>query len=93
MSTPGRGAQTGSTLGLYSLAPTRKGASSSRDLPVRQHGQLWRALSSRRCRWSAFLEVIRCETDEGGDLLAILAHREGTAIESDSGIAETHAEC
>jgi hypothetical protein len=29
----------------------------------------WHARSSRRCRWSAFLEVIRCETDEGGDLL------------------------
>jgi hypothetical protein len=42
---------------------------------------------------SAFLEVIRCETDEDGDLLAMLAHREGNAIESDSGIAETHAEC
>jgi len=42
---------------------------------------------------SAFLEVIRCETDEGGDLLAMLVHREGTAIESDSEIAETHAEC
>jgi hypothetical protein len=39
------------------------------------------------------LEVIWCETDEGGDLLAMLAHREGTAIESDSGIAETHAGC
>jgi hypothetical protein len=33
------------------------------------------------------------ETDEDGDLLAMLAHREGNAIESDSGIAETHAEC
>ena len=54
---------------------------------------LRRARSSRRCRWSAFLEVIWCETDGGGDLLAMLAHREGTAIESDSGIAETHAEC
>jgi hypothetical protein len=37
--------------------------------------------------------VIWCETDEGGDLLAMLVHREGIAIESDSGIAETHAEC
>ena len=56
-------------------------------------GRSQRTRSSRRCRWSAFLEVIWCETDEGGDLLAMLAHREGTAIESDSGIAETHAEC
>ena len=39
------------------------------------------------------MEVIWCETDEGGDLLAMLVHREGIAIESDSGIAETHAEC
>ena len=60
---------------------------------ARRLGRSRRARSSRRCRWSAFLEVIRCETDEGGDLLAMLAHREGTAIESDSGIAETHAEC
>jgi hypothetical protein len=37
--------------------------------------------------------VIWCETDEGGDLLAMLVHREGIAIESDSGIAETNAEC
>ena len=29
----------------------------------------------------------------GGDLFVMHAHREGTTIESDCGIAETHAEC
>jgi hypothetical protein len=41
----------------------------------------------------ATIEVVWCETNEGGDLFVMHAHREGTTIESDCGIAETHAEC